>query len=165
MQCVGAGTGIDAQGITHKAHVIQAAISLHSPAIEQAPNPALAALQHLGGFEIAMMAGAMLGAAAQRKVLLIDGFIVSSALLAAAHIDPTVLDYCVLAHTSAESGHAALLQQLCAMNPALPPALLGLGLRLGEGTGAALAWPLVKASADMLRDMASFESASVSGAH
>jgi nicotinate-nucleotide--dimethylbenzimidazole phosphoribosyltransferase len=164
-QCVGAGTGLDAQGISHKARVIQAAIALHGAAIDQSSNPAIAALQHLGGFEIAMMAGAMLGAAAQRKVMVIDGFIVSSALLVAAHINPTVLDYCVLAHTSAEAGHAALLKILMGMDPALPPALLGLGLRLGEGTGAALAWPLVKAAAHMLSDMASFESASVSAAH
>ncbi len=164
-RCVGAGTGLDAKGVAHKAAVIQAAITLHSPAIQASTSPAMATLQHLGGFEIAMMVGAMLGAAAQRKVLLIDGFIVSSALLVAAKINPAVLDYCVLAHTSAEAGHALLLQQLNAMNPALPPALLGLGLRLGEGTGAALAWPLVKAAAHMLSDMASFESASVSASH
>jgi nicotinate-nucleotide--dimethylbenzimidazole phosphoribosyltransferase len=165
IQCVGAGTGLDVEGISHKARVIQAAITLHTAAIEQSSNPTIAVLQHLGGFEIAMMVGAMLGAAAQRKVLVIDGFIVSSALLVAAHINPAVLDYCVLAHTSAEAGHAALLSILNTMNPSLPPALLGLGLRLGEGTGAALAWPLVKAAAHMLSDMASFESASVSGAH
>lgn len=165
IQCVGAGTGLDEQGISHKARVIQAAIALHTAAIDQSPNPAIAALQHFGGFEIAMMVGAMLGSAAQRKVMVIDGFIVSSALLVAAHISPAVLDYCVLAHTSAEAGHAALLNILRTKNPSLPPALLGLGLRLGEGTGAALAWPLVKASAHMMCDMASFESANVSGAH
>ncbi len=163
-QCVGAGTGLDAAGISHKAQIIQAAIALHTVSIENSATPAVAVLQHLGGFEIAMMAGAMLGAAAHGKVIVIDGFIVSSALLAAAHINPAVLDYCVLAHTSAEAGHAALLSVLRAMNPTLPPALLGLGLRLGEGTGSALAWPLIKACTHMLCDMASFESAKVSGA-
>lgn len=164
-QCVGAGTGLDAQGVSRKALVIQAALALHAPAIASAKLPTLAALQHFGGFEIAMMVGAMLAAAAQRKVIVVDGFIVSSALLVAAHINPAVLDYCVLAHTSAEAGHAALLRELQTMNPALPPALLGLGLRLGEGTGAALAWPLVKAAGRMATEMASFESAQVSGAH
>jgi nicotinate-nucleotide--dimethylbenzimidazole phosphoribosyltransferase len=162
---VGAGTGLDAKGIAHKATVIQAAIARHSAAIDSSPSPAIAALQHLGGFEIAMMVGAMLAAAQMRKVMVIDGFIVSSALLVAAQMNPAVLDYCVLAHTSAETGHVLMLQQLTAMNPALPPALLGLGLRLGEGTGAALAWPLVKAAAHMLSEMASFESASVSAAN
>jgi nicotinate-nucleotide--dimethylbenzimidazole phosphoribosyltransferase len=164
-QCVGAGTGLDAKGITHKASVIQTAIARHTAAIESSPNPALAALQHLGGFEIAMMVGAMLAAAEMRKVMVIDGFIVSSALLVAAQMNLAVLEYCVLAHTSAEAGHVLMLEQLTAMNPALPPALLGLGLRLGEGTGAALAWPLVKAAAQMLSEMASFESASVSAAN
>ena len=164
-QCVGAGTGLDAHGVSHKALVIQAALALHAPAIALGELPAQTALQHMGGFEIAMMVGAMLAAAAQRKVIVVDGFIVSSALLVAAHMNPAVLDYCVLAHTSAEAGHAVLLRELQAMNPALPPALLGLGLRLGEGTGAALAWPLVKAAALMLTDMASFDTAQVSGAH
>lgn len=160
-QCVGAGTGLASAGIAHKAAVIERALALHHAAIA---GQAQAALQHLGGFELAMMAGAMLAAAAARKVIVVDGFIVSSALLAAAHINPAVLDYCVLAHTGAEAGHTVLLQTLRSLNPELPPALLGLGLRLGEGTGAALAWPLVKAAAAMLSEMASFAAAGVSEA-
>ena len=102
------------------------------------------------------MVGAMLGAAKQRTLLLIDGFIVGAAALVAARLQPEVLPYMVFCHRSAEPGHAAQLKALRA------EPLLDLGLRLGEGTGAALAWPLVKAAADFLRDMASFESAGVS---
>ena len=103
-----------------------------------------------------MMVGAMLGAAERRSVLLIDGFIASAALLVAARIAPAVLQYCVFAHCSGEAGHRLLLQQLDA------EPLLDLGLRLGEGTGAALAYPLLQAAANFLNEMASFEAAGVS---
>ena len=109
-------------------------------------------LAEFGGFEIVVMAGAMLGAAERGMTLLIDGFIVTSALLAASRIAPTILDYCVFCHRSAEPGHMAQLHTLMA-DP-----LINLGLRLGEGTGAALAWPLVKAAVAFLNEMASFES-------
>ena len=102
------------------------------------------------------MAGAMLGAAERGMTLLIDGFIVSSALLAASRIEPAILDYCVFCHRSAEPGHLAQLHDF----KAAP--LLDLGLRLGEGTGAALAWPLIRAAVAFLNEMASFESAGVS---
>jgi NaMN:DMB phosphoribosyltransferase len=101
--------------------------------------PALSVLAEFGGFEIAMMAGAMLAAAERGMLLLIDGFIVTSALLVAAAIAPAIGDYCVFCHRSAEAGHQAQLRALHA------EPLLDLGLRLGEGTGAALAWPLVRA--------------------
>jgi nicotinate-nucleotide--dimethylbenzimidazole phosphoribosyltransferase len=113
-------------------------------------------LATFGGFEIAMMAGAMLQAAALRKVLLIDGFIVSAALLVASRISPSILDYCVFAHCSDEAGHRRMLEQLGARP------LLQLGMRLGEGTGAALALPLLHAAANFLNEMATFASASVS---
>jgi nicotinate-nucleotide--dimethylbenzimidazole phosphoribosyltransferase len=113
-------------------------------------------LAALGGFEIAMMAGALLQAASERRVIVVDGFVVGAALLAAQALAPAVLDCCVFAHRSAETGHAALLAALRAQP------LLDLDLRLGEGTGAALAWPLVDAAARMLSEMASFESAGVS---
>jgi len=149
--CVGRGTGVDDIGLVHKRSVVEQALLLHAEALD--PLDALAAF---GGFEIAMMAGAMLGAAASRRVLIIDGYICSAALLVAARLAPNLLDYCVFAHCSQEPGHRLLLAHL-GVRP-----LLDLDLRLGEGTGAALAWPLLQSSLRMLDDMASFESAGVS---
>jgi len=149
--CVGAGTGLDADGIRHKEKVVAAAVAHHADAREP-----LDVLATFGGFEMAMMVGAMLQAASQRKVLLIDGFIVTSALLVAARLQPNILDYCVFAHCSGEHGHALLLEQLGARP------LLDLGLRLGEGTGSALALPLLRAAASFLGEMATFASAQVS---
>jgi nicotinate-nucleotide--dimethylbenzimidazole phosphoribosyltransferase len=103
-----------------------------------------------------MMVGAMLKAAERRMVLLIDGFIVTSALLVAARVQPAVLDYCVYSHCSDENGHKRMLDFLGGQP------LLNLGLRLGEGTGAALAVPLLHAAVNFLNQMATFESAQVS---
>jgi nicotinate-nucleotide--dimethylbenzimidazole phosphoribosyltransferase len=150
-QCVGAGTGLSADGVLHKQRVIEAAVAKHTSASEP-----LDVLATFGGLEIAMMAGAMLKAAELRKVLLIDGFIVTSALLVAARMHPAILDYCVFSHCSDESGH----QQMLAALDAKP--LLQLGLRLGEGTGCALALPLLHAAVNFLNQMATFESAQVS---
>ena len=119
-------------------------------------NDPFTVLAEFGGFEIATMVGAMLAAAEAKMVQLIDGFIVGSAALVASRLAPALLDYCVFCHRSAEAGHRT---QLLAMG-AEP--LLDLGLRLGEGTGAALAYPLVQAAVNFLNDMASFESAGVS---
>jgi nicotinate-nucleotide--dimethylbenzimidazole phosphoribosyltransferase len=149
--CVGAGTGLTADGVLRKQRVIEAAARMH----ENVEEP-LAVLATFGGFEIAMMVGAMLKAAERRKLLLIDGFIVTSALLVAARIAPAILDYCVFAHCSDEAGHRRMLDALGARP------LLQLGLRLGEGTGAALALPLVRAAANFLNEMATFGSAAVS---
>lgn len=151
-QCVGRGTGLDDAGLAHKTRLVQQAVDLHQPHI-QTPYDAL---QRLGGFEIAMMCGAMLGAAEKRCILLVDGFIASAALLVASRIAPAVLDYCIFAHCSGEQGHRAMLAHLNAQP------LLDIGLRLGEGTGAVLAYPLVQAAVNFLNEMASFESAGVS---
>ncbi len=151
-QCVGRGTGLDETGVQHKAAIIRQALALHGL---QADDP-LKALAAVGGFEIAMMAGAMLGAAERRAILLIDGFIASAALLVASRLQPAVLDYCIFTHRSGEAGHARLLEALGA-DP-----LLDLGMRLGEGTGAAVAYPVVLAAVNFLNQMASFESAGVS---
>lgn len=150
-QCVGAGTGLSPEGIRRKQEVIEAAVERHAGA-----DDPLAVLATFGGFEIAMMAGAMLKAAELRKVLLIDGFIVTSALLAASRLQPAILDYCVFAHSSSENGHRLMLEALGA------EPLLHLGLRLGEGTGSALALPLLHAAANFLNEMATFASAQVS---
>jgi nicotinate-nucleotide--dimethylbenzimidazole phosphoribosyltransferase len=149
--CVGAGTGLAPDGIRHKEQVVSTAVARHTSASEP-----LDVLATFGGFEIAMMVGAMLQGAAMRKVLLIDGFIVTSALLVAARLQPHILDYCVFSHCSGEHGHTLLLEQLDAQP------LLDLGLRLGEGTGSALALPLLHAAANFLNEMATFASAQVS---
>jgi len=132
--------------------VLAAAAARTTPSL-----PPEAALAEYGGFEIAMMAGAMLGAAAARRVVLVDGFIAGAAALAATAIEPAARGALIFAHRSAEPGHAAVLGHLDA------EPLLDLGMRLGEGTGALLAWPLVRSAAAMLTEMASFESAGVSG--
>jgi nicotinate-nucleotide--dimethylbenzimidazole phosphoribosyltransferase len=153
-RCTGRGTGLDDAGLQNKISVITRAIQLH----KVNPQNALQALATFGGFEIAMMAGAMLGAAKHGAVLLIDGFIATAALLVAARMQPNILEYCVFSHQSDEAGHQLLLEQLGARP------LLNLGLRLGEGTGAALAYPLLNAAVSFMNEMASFESANVSKA-
>ena len=157
-ECIGRGTGLDDPGLARKRALLkQAAERAGLPADARGSGEhAQAVLAEFGGFEIAMMAGAMLGAAEAGMVLLIDGFIVSSAFLVAARIEPNILPYAVFCHRSAEPGHQAQLKALDA------EPLIDLGLRLGEGTGAALAWPLVKAAVAFLNEMASFESAGVS---
>ncbi len=149
--CTGRGTGLDDAGLARKLDVLRAALAHH----EQARQP-LAALAALGGFEIAEMVGAVLQAAAENRVIVVDGFITTSAVLVAARLQPLVLQRCVFAHQSVESGHARLLAHLGVR------ALLQLNLRLGEGSGAALAWPLLVSACAILRDMASFEAAGVS---
>jgi nicotinate-nucleotide--dimethylbenzimidazole phosphoribosyltransferase len=151
-QCVGRGTGLDDAGLVHKKNLLAEAISFH----ELDSDDVLQVLATFGGFEIAMMAGAMLQAAQRQRTLLIDGFITTAALLVAAKLQPEILHYCVFTHCSNESGHRAMLDHL-AVKP-----LLNIDLRLGEGTGAALAYPLVQAAVNFLNEMASFESAGVS---
>ncbi len=147
----GRGTGLTDPQLLHKQTVLAKAAALHKAAT--APLDALAAL---GGFEIAMMTGAMLQAASERRVILVDGFIAGSAALVACALAPAAKDYMVFCHRSAERGHQLMLAHLHARP------LLDLDMRLGEGTGALLAWPLVQSAALILNDMASFESAGVS---
>jgi nicotinate-nucleotide--dimethylbenzimidazole phosphoribosyltransferase len=149
--CTGAGTGLDASAVQRKTAVLREVLALHSGAT--APLDALAAL---GGFEIATMVGAVLQAAHERRVIVVDGFIASSAVMVAHALQPLVLQRCVFAHRSGERGHEFMLQHLGVQT------LLDLGLRLGEGSGAALAWPLLQSACAILLDMASFETAGVS---
>ncbi len=149
--CTGAGTGLDAPAVQRKTEVLREVLALHAGAT--APLDALAAL---GGFEIATMVGAVLQAAHERRVIVVDGFIATSAIVVAHALQPLVLQRCVFAHRSGERGHEFMLQHLGVQ------ALLDLGLRLGEGSGAALAWPLLQSACTILRDMASFASAGVS---
>jgi nicotinate-nucleotide--dimethylbenzimidazole phosphoribosyltransferase len=149
--CVGRGTGLDDAGLQRKLAVLQQAADRHADAT--APLDLLACL---GGLEMAALAGAALQAAAERRVIVVDGYICSAAVAVAAALAPAVLQRCVFAHTSAEPGHRALLAHLGA------EPLLDLGLRLGEGSGAALAWPLLESATRLLAEMASFDSARVS---
>ena len=152
-QATGRGTGLDDTQLTHK-HAVLARVLLRHPATQ--PRDVMDELAALGGFEIAMMAGAMLQAASERRVVLVDGFIAGAAALVASTLAPAVRDYLVFCHRSAETGHHLLLAHLNAKP------LLELELRLGEGTGALLAWPLLQSAANFLNEMASFESAGVS---
>lgn len=148
--CVGRGTGLDDAGLAHKRAVLERALAQHPDAVEP-----LDVLATFGGFEIAMMTGALLAAAAARITILVDGFIATSALLVAAALVPAVREYCVFSHVSNEAGHRRMLEHFGAQP------LLALDLRLGEGTGAALALPLVRAAAAFVNEMASFEAAGV----
>ncbi len=149
--CTGAGTGLDEAGIKRKAEILEQALSTHPNS--QTPIEVLSAF---GGFEIATMTGAILQAASDNKVLLIDGFIVGAALLVASKLNPLVLQRCIFAHQSEERGHKIMLQALQAKTT-----LLQLGLRLGEGSGAVLAYPLLQSACTLMCDMASFTQAKV----
>ncbi|WP_066154451.1 MULTISPECIES: nicotinate-nucleotide--dimethylbenzimidazole phosphoribosyltransferase [Hydrogenophaga] len=151
VDCTGAGTGLDAPAVQRKIGILRQVLARHPDA--KAPLDALTAF---GGFEIATMVGSVLQAAAERRVIVVDGFIASSAVLVASALQPAVLQRCVFAHQSGERGHALMLAHLKA------EPLLDLGLRLGEGSGAALAWPLLMSACAILREMASFDSAGVS---
>ena len=149
--CVGRGTGLDDAGIARKLGVLREALAVNALVTE--PLDVLAAL---GGLEIATMTGAVLQAARERRVIVVDGFITTAAVAVAASLAPAVLQRCVFSHCSAESGHARWLARLQA------EPLLDLGLRLGEGSGAALAWPLLESACNLLKEMASFDCAGVS---
>ncbi len=149
---VGRGTGLDDDGVTRKTKILADASSRCPGKLDAA-----GALREFGGFEIATMAGAMLGAAASGRIVLVDGFISTVAAMAAEAIEPDARRSFIFSHKSAERGHVGILEWMGAKP------LLALEMRLGEGSGAILAWPLLQASVAMLNDMASFESAGVSG--
>ena len=149
---VGRGTGLDDAGLARKTAILDAAAARTEPALDP-----VRALAEYGGFEIAMMTGAMLGAAQSDRPIMVDGFISTAAAIAALGIEPAVERRLIYAHRSAEQGHHAMLRALGARP------ILDLAMRLGEGTGALLAWPVVRAASAMLTDMASFDSAGVSG--
>ncbi|QIL69625.1 nicotinate-nucleotide--dimethylbenzimidazole phosphoribosyltransferase [Diaphorobacter sp. HDW4B] len=153
-ECTGAGTGLNAAGVARKLQILETALQANADAKQ--PLQALAAL---GGFEVATLTGAVLQAAAERRVIVVDGFITTAAVLVASQLQPAVLERCVFAHRSGEPGHTHMLRLLKG------DALLDMGLRLGEGSGAALAWPLLESACVFLREMASFESAGVDGSN
>ena len=149
--CVGKGTGLDDQGLEHKQNTIRQALEKHAEIKE--PQ---AVLSTFGGFEIAMMVGAMLESAVLKRIILIDGFIATAAFLAALRIVPEIKQYAVFAHKSDEQGHGKILKYM-QVEP-----LISLGMCLGEGTGAAVAFPILQSAVSFLNQMASFESAGVS---
>jgi len=150
VRCVGRGTGLNDGQLQHKVVVLQRALNKHKDATEP-----LDVLATFGGFEIAMMVGAYLKAAELVMLILVDGFIAGTALLVANKLHPHVLDYCVFSHVSSEQGHQALLNQFNAKP------LLNLELRLGEGSGIALAYPLLQSAVVFLNEMATFAEAGV----
>jgi nicotinate-nucleotide--dimethylbenzimidazole phosphoribosyltransferase len=152
---VGKGTGIPDEKLAHKRDVIQRALSARNPDV----NDPLDILSKVGGLEIAAMAGAMLAGASHRIPILVDGFICSVAALIAKLFNPRVVDYMILGHRSKEIGHQVAIDML-GKQP-----LLDLGMRLGEGSGAAVAFPLLQFATKMLSEMATFSSAQISNRH
>jgi nicotinate-nucleotide--dimethylbenzimidazole phosphoribosyltransferase len=143
--CIGVGAGQSDEGLARKR------VALVRAAARSNATAPLDVLAQFGGFEIAMMAGAVIGAASQRRPVIVDGFISSAAALVAIRLCPAARDYCVFAHRSAERGHGIVLDAMQAKP------LLDLGMRLGEGTGALLALPLLRAAARLLTDVASLD--------
>jgi nicotinate-nucleotide--dimethylbenzimidazole phosphoribosyltransferase len=149
---VGPGTGVDAEGLKRKADAVRRAAALHQAHL----SDPLEVLRRLGGRELAAMAGAVLAARLQRIPVIIDGYVATAAAAVLKAIRPDALDHCIAGHLSAEPAHRRLLERL-EMVP-----LLDLGMRLGEGSGAAMAAGIVKAAANLHNGMATFESAGVS---
>ncbi len=152
--CAGRGTGVNDKQLQQKIDTLQAVSDFHQ--LQKATISVYELLGKIGGLEIAMMAGAYLEAARQNMLIVVDGFIATAALLIARAISEAVLSFCIFAHASDEQGHRTMLQHLNARP------LLQLGMRLGEGTGAALAIPLIRSAVAFVNEMASFEAAGVS---
>ena len=149
-ECVGAGSGLDKSGVRHKLDVLSRSVANYSG--DGSPRDII---RWFGGFEMVMAVGAMLQAAELGMVILVDGFIMTSCMLAASRLYPEVLDYAVFGHCGDESGHRKLLDALGA------EPLLSLGLRLGEGTGAICAWPIVDSAVRMINQMDTFSGADI----
>ncbi len=149
---VGPGTGLDAQGVSHKGQVIEAALAKHAAAMT---NP-VEALRHVGGLEIAALTGAYIRAAQVGMTILVDGFITTSAAILATKIQPKITDWMFFAHASAEPGHQTMMASLGA------DTILDLGMRLGEGSGAGVALSILKSACVTHNEMATFSEAAVS---
>ena len=150
LQCVGAGAGLDNDGIRHKYRTLKKALDNY-----RGDRSATDVMRYFGGYEMVMAVGAILQAAELKMIILIDGFILTNCLLAAARLYPEVLSYAIFGHCSDEAGHTLLLEALGARP------LLNLGMRLGEGTGAVCAYPLLESAVRMINEMNSFEDGKV----
>ncbi len=148
--CIGRGTGLDDEGLQRKTEILTRSLSHY-----KSSDSEVEILARYGGFETAMMTGAFLQAAENKMTILVDGFNTTVALLLAYKLYPAILDYCIFSHQSGEKGHAKLLEYLGAMP------LLNMDMRLGEGTGVAVSYPIIRSAVNFLNDMASFENAEV----
>ena len=152
-ECIGAGAGLDAPGIHHKYEVLSNALANYQATTpHQSP---ITHIRHFGGFEMTAAIGAMLKAAEKHLVILVDGFIMTACALAAVRLYPAAQDYMIFTHCGDESGHKRLLDAMGAS------ALLHLGLRLGEGTGALCAFPIVDSAVRMMNEMNNFDNARI----
>lgn len=149
-KCVGAGSGLNSQGISRKLQILQEAVNRYN-----GDGSAQDIIRYFGGYEMVMAIGAMLQSAEDHVVILVDGFIMTACMMAAMQLYPAVKDYAVFGHCGDESGHRLLLDAMGAKP------LLSLGLRLGEGTGAICAYPIVDSAVRMINEMESFQQASV----
>lgn len=149
-QCVGAGSGLDREGIRHKYEILKRSMEHYD-----GDGSATDIIRYFGGLEMVMAVGAMLQAAELKMLILVDGFIMTNCLLAAMQLCPAVKDYAIFGHCGDESGHKLVLEHLHAKP------LLHLGLRLGEGTGAICAYPIVESAVRMINEMDNFAHASI----
>lgn len=149
-KCVGAGSGLNNSGVMHKYKILQQAMDNY-----KGDGSTLDIIRYFGGYEMVMAIGAMLQAAELNMIILVDGFIMTNCILAASKLYPAVLDYAIFAHCGDESGHRLVLDAMSA------EPLLNLGFRLGEGTGAICAYPIVDSAVRMINEMESFQSASI----
>lgn len=148
--CVGAGSGLDSEGVRHKLNVLKAA--LHNYPGDERPEEVM---RYFGGYEMVMAVGGMLRAAELRMIILVDGFIMTNCVLAASRLYPEMLPYCIFGHCGDEAGHQRVLDAMGAKP------LLNLGLRLGEGSGSVCAYPIVESAVRMINEMHSFTQAAV----
>ena len=148
--CVGAGSGLNQEGINHKLHVLQQALDNY-----RGNGSTVDLMRYFGGLEMVMAVGAMLQAAQRGMVILVDGFIMTNCMLVASKLSPEVLKYAIFCHCGDEAGHRLVLDALDAKP------ILHLGLRLGEGTGAICAYPIIDSAVRMINEMDSFAHASI----
>lgn len=153
-QCVGAGSGLDSDGIRHKYDVLRASVENYKQSVPASADTT-DTLRYFAGYEMAAAIGGMLRAAEHRMVILVDGFIMTACMLAASRLDAAVMDYAVFGHCGDECGHRLMLDAIGA-SP-----LLSLGMRLGEGTGAICAYPIVVSAVNMINEMDNFKHANI----
>ncbi len=149
-ECVGAGSGLDRDGVRHKCEVLQKALANYT-----GDRSVLHVMRYFGGYEMVMAVGGMLRAAELKMIILVDGFIMTNCVLAASRLYPEIISYCIFGHCGDEAGHKRLLDHIGATP------LLSLGLRLGEGSGSICAYPVVASAVRMINEMHSFQQASV----